>query len=107
MADLGGQPAPPPKYPPAQSCTSAIAGNAWTGSIGPNGWPTSQSYVTSIDVAVGSNCTQVTWLTTSVTPASGGGVLSFISCVPSCLANPITSLKIPSGKKNQAVLCYS
>lgn len=105
--DLGGQAAPPPLYPPAQSCTSAIAGNAWTGSIGPNGWPTSQSYVTSIDVAVGSNCTQVTWLSTSVTPASGGGVLSFISCVPSCLANPMTSLKIPSGKKNQGVLFYS
>ena len=36
-----------------------------------------------------------------------GGVLSFISCVPSCLANPMTSQKIPSGKKSQAVLFYS
>ena len=104
---LGGQAAPPPMYPPAQSCTTAIADNSWTGSIGPNGWPTSQSYVTSVDVAVGSGCTQVTWLSTSVTPASSGGVLSFGSCVPSCLANPMTSQKIPSGKKSQAVLFYS
>ena len=105
--DLGGQPAPPPIYPPTQLCTSAIADNAWTGSIGPNGYPTSQSYVSSIDVAVGSNCTQVTWLSTSVTPASGGGVLSSGSCFPSCLANPMTSQKIPSGKKDQAVLFYA
>jgi len=90
-----------------QSCTTPIASNAWTGSVGPNGWPTSQSYVSSIDVAVGSSCTQVTWTSTSVTPASSGGVLSFISCVPSCLVNPMTSQNIPSGKKSQAVLFYS
>ena len=105
--DVAGQTAPPPLYPPTQSCTTPIASNPWTGSIGPNGWPTSQSYTSYIQLAVGSGCTQVTWTSTSVTPASGGGTLPFGSCVPGCLANPMTSQKIPSGKKNQAVLFYS
>jgi hypothetical protein len=75
--DVGAQAAPPPLYPPMQSCKSPIASSAWTGSIGPNGWTTSQSYVSFVDVAVGSNCTQVTWTSTSVTRASGGGVLLY------------------------------
>jgi len=79
--DVGAQAAPPPLYPSMQSCTSPIASSAWTGSIGPNGWPTSQSYVSSIDLAVGSNCTQVTWTSTSVTPASSGGVLLYSGSV--------------------------
>ena len=105
--DVGGQAAPPPLYPPTQSCTTPIASNAWTGSIGPNGWPTSQPYTSYIQVSVESGCTQVTWTSTSAIPASGGGTLSLGSCVPSCLANPMMSMTSPAGKKNQAVLFYS
>ena len=62
-----------PTSAPSQSCTTPIADNAWTGSIGPNGTSSTQTYVSAIEVTAGSNCTNFVWISTTVNPSSGGG----------------------------------
>ena len=62
-----------PTSAPSQSCTTPIADNAWTGSIGPNGASSTQTYVSAIEVTAGSNCTNFVWISTTVNPSSGGG----------------------------------
>ena len=62
-----------PVSAPSQSCTTPIADNAWTGSIGPNGTSSTQTYASAIEVTAGSNCTNFVWISTTVNPSSGGG----------------------------------
>ena len=96
----------PPLTPPSQSCTTPIADNAWTSSpsLGPNGG-TAQTYPFMIEVPVGSNCTNFVWISTTVSPSGGGGLVAFSSGGE---ANPMNNMKIPSTKNNnQEVIYYS
>jgi hypothetical protein len=95
----------PPVYAPSQSCTTPIADNAWTSPpLGPNG-NTSVSYTDSIEVTAGSNCTNFVWISTTVSPSGGGGLVAFESGGES---NPMNNMKIPSTKNNnQEVIYYS
>lgn len=96
----------PPLTPPSQSCTTPIADNAWTSSpsLGPNGG-TAQTYPFMIEVPVGSNCTNFLWISTTVSPSGGGGLVAFSSGGE---ANPMNNMKIPSTKNNnQEVIYYS
>jgi hypothetical protein len=105
--DLGKYEAPaPPVTAPSQSCTTPIADNAWTSSpsLGPNGG-TAQTYPFMIEVPVGSNCTNFVWISTTVSPSGGGGLVAFSSGGE---ANPMNNMKIPSTKNNnQTVIYYS
>ena len=94
----------PPLTPPSQSCTTPIADNAWTSapSLGPNGG-TAQTYPFMIEVPVGSACTNFVWISTTVSPSGGGGLVAFSSGGE---ANPMNNMKIPS-KNNQEVIYYS
>ena len=96
----------PPLTPPSQSCTTPIADNAWMSSpsLGPNGG-TAQTYPFMIEVPVGSNCTNFLWISTTVSPSGGGGLVAFSSGGE---ANPMNNMKIPSTKNNnQEVIYYS
>jgi hypothetical protein len=96
----------PPLTPPSQSCTTPIADNAWTSSpsLGPNGG-TAQTYPFMIEVPVGSACTNFVWISTTVSPSGGGGLVAFPSGGES---NPMNNMKIPSTKNNnQEVIYYS
>jgi hypothetical protein len=96
----------PPLTPPSQSCTTPIGDNAWTSSpsLGPNGG-TAQTYPFMIEVPVGSNCTSFVWISTTVSPSGGGGLVAFSSGGE---ANPMNNMKIPSTKNNnQEVIYYS
>ncbi|CAB4880073.1 MAG: hypothetical protein F2793_06160 [Actinobacteria bacterium] len=114
--DLGKKVTAPPLIAPSQSCTTPIADNAWTSSpsLGPNG-SSAQTYPYYIEVPVGSACTNFVWISTTVSPASGGGTalvsptgssLPNTTCLPDCMANPMTSMKIPA-HNNQEAFYYS
>ena len=95
-----------PLIAPSQSCTTPIADNAWTSSpsLGPNGGM-AQTYPYMIEVPVGSNCTNFLWISTTVSPSGGGGLVAFSSGGE---ANPMNNMKIPSTKNNnQEVIYYS
>ena len=56
-----------------------------------------------IEVPVGSACTNFVWISTTVSPSGGGGLVAFSSGGE---ANPMNNMKIPS-KNNQEVIYYS
>jgi hypothetical protein len=94
-----------PLIAPIQSCTTPIADNAWTSSppLGPNG-NIAQTYPYMIEVPVGSNCTNFVWISTTVSPSGGGGLVQFESGGES---NPMNNMKIPSTKNNTQEVIYS